>query len=520
MVLGSLGGNITRALHSIFTTPVIDEKTLDDALKDVCKALLEADVNVKLVQTLRKNVKDVVNLKKLPPGVNKQRIIHRALMDEMCRLIDPGVSAFAPQRGKGNVILFVGLQGSGKTTSLSKLASWYHRKGWKVAMVAGDTFRAGAFDQLKQNAVKAQVPFYGDPGEDDPVKVVSEGVDRFRKAGFEIILVDTSGRHRQEEALFEEMRLLSNAANPDQVILVMDASIGQAADSQARAFSSTVTIGSIILTKMDSEAKGGGALSAVAATGAPIVFIGTGEHLHDIEPFQVRPFVSKMLGMGDLRGLVDTMKQLDLEKDHAELAQRLEKGIFTLKDMKEQFLMFQKLGPLKSIMGMIPGFSSEMFAGDDAQSRLKRMTIIMDSMCRSELEGDGKCFTLQPNRIKRVARGSGSQVEMVEFLLLQYRNFAKFIKQMGGEAGLMSMLSGGAKGNPASANALKSMLPPQMLNQMGGLGGLSNIMQQFNSLMNNGGSDEPGTGQGSSASTGRPKRLTTQAQQARKPKKK
>src|SRR5947209_7111553 len=117
MVLGSLGGNITRALHSIFTTPVIDEKTLDDALKDVCKALLEADVNVKLVQTLRKNVKETVNLKKLPPGVNKQRIIHRALMDEMCRLIDPGVGAFAPQRGTSNVILFVGLQGSGKTTS-------------------------------------------------------------------------------------------------------------------------------------------------------------------------------------------------------------------------------------------------------------------------------------------------------------------------------------------------------------------------------------------------------------------
>jgi signal recognition particle subunit SRP54 len=519
MVLGSLGGNITRALHSIFTTPVIDEKTLDDALKDVCKALLEADVNVKLVQTLRKNVKEAVNLKQLPPGVNKQRIIHRALMDEMCRLIDPGVTAFTPQRGKSNIILFVGLQGSGKTTSLSKLASWYHRKGWKVAMVAGDTFRAGAFDQLKQNAIKAQVPFYGDPGEDDPVKVVTEGVDRFRKAGFEIILVDSSGRHRQEEALFEEMKLLSKAANPDQVILVMDANIGQTADSQARAFSSTVTIGSIILTKMDSEAKGGGALSAVAATGAPIIFIGTGEHLHDIEPFQVRPFVSKMLGMGDLRGLVDTMKQLDLEKDHAELAQRLEKGIFTLKDMKEQFLMFQKLGPLKSIMGMIPGFSSEMFAGDDAQSRLKRMTIIMDSMCHSELESDGKCFTLQPNRVKRVAKGSGSATEMVEFLLLQYRNFAKFIKQMGGETGLMNMISSGAKGNTANANALKNMLPPQMLNQMGGLGGLSNIMQQFSSLMNGGASDDQASSP-SDGSSAKPKRLTAQAQQARKSKKK
>lgn len=510
MVLGSLGSNINKALQQIFSSPVIDEKTLDDALKDVCKALLEADVNVRLVGTLRKNVKETVNLNKLPPGVNKQRLIHRTLMDELCKLIDPGVAPFQPQRGKTNVIMFVGLQGSGKTTSLSKLAAWYHRKGWKVAMVAGDTFRAGAFDQLKQNAIKAQVPFYGDPGEDDPVIVVTEGVNRFRQEGFEIILVDTSGRHRQEEALFEEMQLVSKAAQPDQIILVMDASIGQAADAQARAFSQTVSIGSIFLTKMDSQAKGGGALSAVAATGAPIVFIGTGEHLHDVEPFQVKPFVSKMLGMGDLKGLVDTMKQIDFEKDHAELAERLERGVFTLRDMQQQFAMIQKLGPISQLMGMIPGFSAEMLAGDDAQARMKRMTIIMDSMCKSELDSDGKPFTQQPNRIKRVAKGSGSDPEVVQLLLAQYRKFAQLVKKMGGEGGLMGALSNPSSPSAAGINkALSSLISPQMLRQMGGMGGIGNIIQQFQSMAEE-----------DDSSAARSLKRTAALQEARKPKKK
>lgn len=514
MVLGSLGSNINRALQNIFSSPVIDEKTLDDALKDVCKALLEADVNVRLVGALRKNVKEAVNVNQLAPGVNKQRLIHRTLMDELCKLIDPGVTPYQPVRGRTNVVMFVGLQGSGKTTSLSKLAAWYHRKGWKVAMVAGDTFRAGAFEQLKQNALKAQVPFYGDPGEDDPVKVVAEGVGRFRKEGFEIILVDTSGRHRQEDALFEEMQLVSKAAQPDQIILVMDASIGQAADAQARAFSQTVSIGSIFLTKMDSQAKGGGALSAVAATGAPIVFIGTGEHLHDVEQFQVRPFVSKMLGMGDLRGLVDTMKQIEMDRDHTEMAERIEKGIFTLRDMQQQFAMIQKLGPITQLMGMIPGFSSEMFQGEDAQGRLKRMTIIMDSMCAAELDSDGKPFTQHPSRVQRVAKGSSSDPELVQMLLAQYRKFAQLVKKMGGERGLLGAMSNPSS-NPSAAGALQSLIPPQMLRQMGGMGGLGNMMQQFQSMM-----DEDAPSATAAAGSAQPKKRTTALQEARKPKKK
>lgn len=192
---------------------------------------------------------------------------------------------FRPKKGRSNVIMFVGLQGAGKTTTCTKLASYYHRRGFKTGLVCADTFRAGAFDQLKQNATKAKIPYYGSYTEMDPVKVSKEGVDKFKKEKFEVIIVDTSGRHRQEDALFQEMVEIGQAVKPNQTIMVLDASIGQAAEAQSKAFKESSNFGAIILTKMDGHAKGGGAISAVAATKTPIVFIGTGEHINDLEPF-------------------------------------------------------------------------------------------------------------------------------------------------------------------------------------------------------------------------------------------
>lgn len=177
------------------------------------------------------------------------------------------------------------------------MAYHHSKKGFKVALVGADTFRAGAFDQLKQNAAKAKIPFYGSYTESDPVQLAMDGVRKFKKEGFDIIIVDTSGRHKQEAELFEEMKQIQAVIQPDNVIFVLDATIGQAADAQARAFSEAVKVGSIIITKMDGHAKGGGAISAVAATGSPIIFIGTGEHMYDLEPFSTQSFVSKMLGM-------------------------------------------------------------------------------------------------------------------------------------------------------------------------------------------------------------------------------
>lgn len=195
-------------------------------LKEVCTALLEADVNIKLVKQLRENVKSAIDLEEMASGLNKRKMIQHAVFKELVKLVDPGVKAWTPTKGKQNVIMFVGLQGSGKTTTCSKLAYYYQRKGWKTCLICADTFRAGAFDQLKQNATKARIPFYGSYTEMDPVIIASEGVEKFKNENFEIIIVDTSGRHKQEDSLFEEMLQVANAIQPDNIVYVCLASQG------------------------------------------------------------------------------------------------------------------------------------------------------------------------------------------------------------------------------------------------------------------------------------------------------
>eukprot|EP00775_Hariotina_reticulata_P009896 gene9896-10053_t len=230
MVLNELGNKITSALAAMSNQMVIDEKVLDACLKEICAALLQADVNVKLVAGLRNNIKKRVNVEELAAGLNKRKIIEKAVFDELCSILDSGHEAAKDssskdskdsskskdkqqpsrvgelKKGKTSVVMFVGLQGSGKTTTCTKYAYYYKKKGWKPALVCADTFRAGAFDQLKQNATKASIPFYGSYSETDPALIAAAGVELFKKDGRDLIIVDTSGRHKQEAALFEEMR--------------------------------------------------------------------------------------------------------------------------------------------------------------------------------------------------------------------------------------------------------------------------------------------------------------------------
>ena len=213
-------------------------------------------------------------------------------------------------------------------------------------------------------------------------------MSKFRKERFEVVIVDTSGRHKQEEALFDEMKEIAYVVEPSNTIFVMDASIGQAAESQALAFKSAVDVGSVILTKMDGHAKGGGALSAVAATKAPVTFIGTGEYVQDFERFEVQGFVGKLLGMGDIKGLIEKVQDLKLDQNK-ELMKKLGQGIFTLRDMYEQFQNILKMGPLSKVMGMMPGIPSDLLEGGDeeASGRIKRFMAIMDSMSNKGLQG-------------------------------------------------------------------------------------------------------------------------------------
>uniref|UniRef100_A0A673ME27 Signal recognition particle 54 kDa protein n=1 Tax=Sinocyclocheilus rhinocerous TaxID=307959 RepID=A0A673ME27_9TELE len=485
MVLADLGRKITSALRSLSNATIINEEVLNAMLKEVCAALLEADVNIKLVKQLRENVKAAIDLEEMASGLNKRRMIQHAVFKELVKLVDPGVKAWTPTKGKNNVIMFVGLQGSGKTTTCSKVIMLSAHLGKKSQIVL--FVYKGAFDQLKQNATKARIPFYGSYTEMDPVIIASEGVEKFKTENFEIIIVDTSGRHKQEDSLFEEMLQVSNAVQPDNIVYVMDASIGQACEAQAKAFKEKVDVASVIVTKLDGHAKGGGALSAVAATKSPIIFIGTGEHIDDLEPFKTQPFISKLLGMGDIEGLIDKVNELKLD-DNEELIDKLKHGQFTLRDMYEQFQNIMKMGPFGQIMGMIPGFGTDfMSKGNEQESmaRLKKLMTIMDSMNDQELDNkDGaKLFSKQPNRIQRVARGSGVATRDVQELLTQYTKFAQMVKKMGGIKGLFKGGDMSKNVNPSQMAKLNQqmakMMDPRVLHHMGGMAGLQSMMRQF-----------------------------------------
>nr|XP_006812603.1 PREDICTED: signal recognition particle 54 kDa protein [Saccoglossus kowalevskii] len=478
MVLADLGRKITTALRSLSNATVINEDVLNSMLSEICRALLEADVNIKQVKKLRENVRSVIDFDEMAAGLNKRRMIQSAVFKELVKLVDPGVKAWTPVKGKPNVIMFVGLQGSGKTTTCTKLAYHYQKKGWKTCLICADTFRAGAFDQLKQNATKARIPFYGSYTEMDPVVIAAEGVDKFKKENFEIIIVDTSGRHKQEDSLFEEMLQVSNVTSPDNVIYVMDATIGQACESQARAFKEKVDVASVIITKLDGHAKGGGALSAVAATKSPIIFIGTGEHIDDFEQFKTKPFVSKLLGMGDIEGLIDKVSELNLD-DNEELINKLKHGKKRVQCDDNAIFHLQS---------MIPGFGSDFLSkGNEQESmaRLKRLMTIMDSMNDEELDSreGAKLFTRSQGRIQRVARGAGVSVREVQELLSQYQKFAAMVKKMGGIKGLFKGGDMMKNVNPSQMMKLNQqmakMMDPRILHQMGGIGGLQNMMKQF-----------------------------------------
>lgn len=408
-----------------------------------------------------------------------------------------------PRRGRPTVVLFVGLQGAGKTTTCAKYAYLHKRKGFRPAMVCADTFRAGAFDQLKQNATKAQIPFYGSYSETDPAAIAAAGVRRFKAEKRDLIIVDTSGRHRQEEALFEEMRAVSEAVDPDLVIFVMDGSIGQAAHDQAKAFHDAVDVGEVIITKLDGHAKGGGALSAVSATGAPIGYLGTGEHVTELERFEAPRFVGRLLGRGDWAGLLDKLKEAHggaggggsggSGSDSSALAsfsqqetlEKLQKGEFTPRLMYEQFQGIQKMGPINQLMQMLPGFSNAQMPtgpnGEDSAAAMRRMMTIMDSMTERELDCADLKVLSEPARILRWSRGSGTPLVEVRAFLERFaalaktftvamKNFGKMPKGRGGNdpRAMQQQMAQMARG-----------MPPQFMQMLGGQGGMQQLMKQL-----------------------------------------
>jgi signal recognition particle subunit SRP54 len=444
MALENLGSSLTNAIKKLFKAGVVDEATVKELVRDIQRALLQSDVNVQLVLEISKRIEERALKEKVPLGVSRREHVIKVVYEELTRFVGDKPVPLKVEAGKRKIIMLVGIQGSGKTTHAAKLAKYFQKRGLKPALICADTFRPGAFAQLQQLAARINVPIYGDVKEKNPNKVVKEGLKQFSDK--DLIIVDTSGRHKEEKDLIKEMKDLEKNIKPDEVIMVIDGTIGQQALIQAKTFHEATPIGAIIVTKLDGTSRGGGALSAVAATGAPIKFIGTGEKIEDIEPFIPSRFVGRLLGMGDLETLLEKVHDAEI-KVPPKKAKEIMSGNFTLTDMYEQFAAVKGMGPFKKVLQMLPGMSSnvpdEML--NSAEGRLEKWQVIIQSMTPKEKENPK---VLNSSRARRIARGSGTTEKDVKELVKQYFMMRKMLKTFKRKKKLPFGLGG--KGMPAN----------------------------------------------------------------------
>jgi signal recognition particle subunit SRP54 len=428
MVLEKLGSSLYDAIRKVIRAPVVDAELVKGLIRDFQRALLQADVNVQLVMELSQNIEKRALDEELPPGISRREHVVKVVYDELTRFVGEKQVPLDIRPGRLNVLMLVGIQGSGKTTQGAKLARYFQKRGLRPALICADTFRPGAYDQLKQLAESINVDFYGDQGKDDPVAIANDGVRRFR--GHEVVILDTSGRHKEEKSLILEMQQIAAAVRPQEIVLVLDGTIGQQAAAQATAFNEATDIGSIIVAKLDGSARGGGALSGVAATGAPIKFIGTGEKIEDLEPFVPGRFIGRLLGMGDIESLVAKVKEAEVEVSEKDVYAMLS-GKFTLSDMYHQFEAMRKMGPLQKVLSMVPGLSYQLPDSELelAEERLDRYKYIIDSMTPEERENPK---ILNASRTRRIARGSGTDEREVRELIKQYNAMRKMLRQLKG----------------------------------------------------------------------------------------
>ena len=426
-MLGNLGENLTNTMKKLAGMTVIDKKTIKEVVREIQRALIQSDVNIKLVQSLSKKIEERAIEEKPPKGITPREHVITIIYEEMVQLLgSEAVDLNIDQ--KPFKILFLGLQGSGKTTTIGKLCKYLQKKGFSPAIVCTDTWRPAAYEQLKQLTEEMQISLYGDPNNKDALDLAKKGLKEFKNQ--KVIIFDTAGRHKEESDLLNEMKELDEVINPTESILVIDGTIGQQAGAQAKAFSEATEIGSIIISKLDGTAKGGGALSAVAETGAPIKFIGTGERIDDFEAFNPERFISRLLGMGDIKSLVEKAEEVVDEDVATETMNAMLSGKFTLKDMKNQFDMMNKMGPMQQTMNMIPGMGAKIpkEASKMTEDKIVIYKIMMSSMTKKEMENPK---IIKHSRIARIARGAGVEESEVKDLLKYYNNTKKAMKGIG-----------------------------------------------------------------------------------------
>ena len=428
-MLDQLKNNLGAAIKRIVKSSGVDEELIKSLAHDVQSALLRSDVDVMLVSTISKNLTYRAINESPPPGLSRKDHIIKILYDELTNLLGTE-SKFEFKAGKQNKLVLLGIQGSGKTTVTSKLAKFLTRQGYTVGVIGADTYRPGALVQLQTMCEKAKVEVYGEPNSKDSPGIVKNGLDHFADQPLDIILIDTAGRHKQEQDLLDEMRQIDSVAEPDLALLVIDGTIGQACFKQAEAFHKTIRVGGIIVTKLDSSANGGGALAAATATGANVMYIGTGERIDDLEKFSPTRFVGRLLGMGDIQAVLDLAKRLEEESDDVRM-KRIARGKMNMEDFFYQLEEITKVGSLQSILESMPGISGMVKTDQTEQmeEKISKWRYIIQSMNNEEKDNPD---IINASRIKRIARGSGWSEGDVKSLLQNYKNSKKMMKSAKG----------------------------------------------------------------------------------------
>ncbi len=414
MVLDSLGKSLRGVLQKIARGSVVDEALLSEVVRDIQRALLQADVNVQLALDLTKRVRHRATEEKPPAGASLRDFLVRIIYEEIRGILGKD----RPFEVKPKRILLAGLFGQGKTTTAAKLARHFQKHGVRVGLIAADVHRPAAIDQLEQLGRKIGADVYADRSERRAEEIVRAGLAKLPP--HLAVIVDTAGRSGIDAELIAELQRVRSVLEPEEVLLVLDGAMGQAAGRSAEAFHKAVGLTGVIVTKLDGSAKAGGALSAVAASGAPIVFLGTGEHLDELERFEPTRFVSRLLGMGDIQTLLERFEELSNKEAAEEAAKHLMGGKFTLRDMRTQLESLGQMGPVSKLISMLPTLGPAKVDDkqlDESQRRLRRYRAILDSLTPEELDDSQ---IIKAERVQRIARGSGQRPQEVRALLKQF----------------------------------------------------------------------------------------------------
>src|SRR3989338_247748 len=427
MVLEKLGNTLKSGIKKISNAIFLDKGLIDEIIKDIQRALIEADVNVELVFALSQKIKKIAYDETIK-GIDKKEQLIKLIHDEISFLLGEKKEL---KLGKKSKIIFLGLYGAGKTTTVSKVGFYYSKRGRKVALLGLDTQRPAAMDQLEQMAKKEKIPAFIDKKEKDPIKIIENYKKELDK--YDLILIDTAGRHGLNKELIKEIEKINEKINPDYCILVMPADVGQTAKTQTDEFQKSLSIDGVIITRMDGTSKAGGALTACAETSSPVFFIGTGEKIHDIETFDPKSFIERILGMGDLNTLIEKVKSVTDEKQQKRIEERLKEGKFTLLDLYSQLEQMNTIGSMDKLLSMVPGLSSAKLPKDTLAKQEIKMAhwkSAISSMTESEIENP-EILEKQTTRISRIAKGSGTTTTEIRELLKQYKMLREMMNMQG-----------------------------------------------------------------------------------------